>query len=154
MKKSLLLIACSLIIGIMAGCGKGSGEIETYQKEVTDFFTEMEDYNTKINELNPEDSDSVESLFAIFDEMEASYKALSEVKVPEEFSANETLAKQASEYMTQANQYFHDSFTDTSYNEYTLEAAMECYRRANKRLGYMVDILHGKIPDDESITVK
>ena len=56
--------------------------------------------------------------------------------------------------MAQANQYFHDSFTDTSYNEYTLEAAMECYKRANKRLGYMIDILHGKIPDDDSITVK
>ena len=154
MKKSLLLIACSLMIGVMAGCGKGSGEIDTYQKEITEFFTEMEEYNTKINELNPEDSASVEALFEIFDEMEVSYKELADLKVPDEFSANETLAKQASDYMAQANQYFHDSFTDTSYNEYTLEAAMECYKRANKRLGYMIDILHGKIPDDDSITVK
>lgn len=152
MKKVLLLASSLLIIGMLAGCGEKDTQLEDYKNNMEDFFSAMENYDSEINEIDPTDSEALTELFDIFDKMEKSYKELADMEVPDDFSANKTLAVQASDYMTQANDYFHQSFTDTSYNEYTLEAAMECYKRANKRLGYMITILHGEIPEDENVT--
>ena len=91
-------------------------------------------------------------LFEQFDLLENEFKKLSEIHVPKDFENNESLAQQASEYMTQANDYLHKAFSETSYNENVLEAAMECYNRANKRVQFIISILHGELPTDDTVT--
>ena len=72
--------------------------------------------------------------------------------VPETFAYISDLADEASSYMTQANEYLKQSFDDSSYNENTLKAALECYNRANKRAVYIVSLLNGELPKDENIS--
>lgn len=120
---------------------------------MTTFFEELEKIDADINTIDPADQDSIDQLFKQFDALEAQFKKLSEIDVPDEYISNKALGQQAYEYMVQANEYLHQSFTDTSYNQNVLDAALECYRRANKRVQFIITILHGEIPQDDGVTV-
>lgn len=161
MKKRLLIavvLVCSF--AFLTGCGKkvnNSKELETYKASMENFFKAMEKENNTINSIDPESQNSMTDLLKEFDHMETFFKQLSELtvpteNVPETFVYIPDLAIQASDYMTQANDYMHQAFSESSYNENTFEVAMECYKRANKRIGYIITLLNGEYPQDETIT--
>lgn len=145
------LVLCA---ALLTGCNKkpdNTEELKKYKQEMTEFFTSLEKINTNINNINPEDQESMDNLYTQFAALDKAYKELADIEVPEDFINNETLADQASEYMTQANEYLRQAFTETSYNQTVLDAAMECYKRANKRLQYIITILHGELPQGEDV---
>lgn len=155
-KKFSLILFLTLIISVLAGCKEVPtvDKYADYKNSMEIFFEEINSLDQTINALDPEDPDSLSELFICLDQIEEQFKCLSEIEVPAEFVATESLADEAYEYMVQANQYFRASFSDTSYNEYTYEAGLECYNRANKRLHYIVQLIHGEELTDENVTVQ
>ena len=154
MKRFIVLISTLvLIIASFAGCGNEAGnDNNDYKKKMTAFFENVQKLDEQMNALDPESETSISDLFALLEQLEEQFKNFAEIEVPEEYIVTESLADEAYDYMKEANEYFRQSFSENSYNEYTLEAAMECYARANKRMHYVIDIIHGKLPDDENIT--
>lgn len=154
MKKKLYMFTCLLFISVsLTACGKiEAPDYSEYQNQMDNFFTGVSTLDEEINELNPTDETSITTLFEYLDELEGQFKYFSEIEVPEDFQVTESLADEAYDYMKQANEYFRQSFSGNTYNEYTWEAGMECYERANKRMQYVIDIIHGKLPEDENIT--
>lgn len=155
MKKYIHYFVCILLLFSLCGCGsknKENIELQKYKDSMVSIFNDLEKSNSDINKIDPNASDSMEKLYEQFDILETKFKTLSEIEVPEEFKYNETLANEAYEYMVQANDYLHQSFTDTSVNQGTLDASIECYKRANKRVQYIINIIHGELPKDENIT--
>ena len=154
MKKKLYMFTCLLLISVsLSACGKiEAPDYSEYQNQMDNFFTGVSTLDEEINELNPTDETSITTLFEYLDELEGQFKYFSEIEVPEDFQVTESLADEAYDYMKQANEYFRQSFSGNTYNEYTWEAGMECYERANKRMQYVIDIIHGKLPEDENIT--
>lgn len=151
-KLTVILLSLGLIATTFSGCAKADDPYAGYKKEMNNFFEAVTKINDEMNALDPEDDQAVEQLFAYLEELEEQFKYFSEIEVPDEFKVTEELADGAYDYMVEANGYFKDSFSENSFNEYTLEAAMECYQRANKRMQYVIDIIHGQLPEDESIT--
>ncbi|MBR5897716.1 MAG: hypothetical protein IKZ39_08910 [Lachnospiraceae bacterium] len=160
MKKHIRLLAFFVLtLCLLCGCGsKGSSsEVKEYKTSMEKFFDSLKTVDENIDKINPEDQDAINLLFEQFDSMEKEFAAMAALTVPssgvpETFAYIPELSKSASEYMTQANGYLHDSFSESSYNEHTLEAAMECYKRANKRVQFIITLLHGEYPKDESIS--
>ena len=160
MKKHIkLLVFFALTFVLLSGCGaKGSSsEIKEYKTSMEKFFDNLKTVDTNIEAINPDDQNAINQLFEQFDAMDKEYASMAEltvptVGVPETFAYIPELSKSASEYMTQANGYLHDAFSESSYNEHTLEAALECYKRANKRVQFIITLLHGEYPKDESIS--
>lgn len=160
MRKFIKMIAVlALTMCFLSGCGaKGSSAlVNEYKTSMEKFFDGLKTVDADINKINPDDQDAINKLFEQFDTMDKAYASMAELTVPTEgvpetFVYIPELSKSASEYMTQANGYLHDSFAESSYNEHTLEAAMECYKRANKRVQFIITLLHGEYPKDESIS--
>lgn len=153
MKKSIitfLLTACFALS--ITGCGESS-ELKQYKKEMDQFFTNVETIHNKMNMIDEESENSLDELFACLDKLDMEFKLMAQIDVPDEFSSIESLADEASENMSLAVEKYKEAYSKDSYNEYTAATADEYYARANKRFQYMIDILHGKMPEGEGVTI-
>lgn len=147
---TLLLVAC-FAIGIY-GCGEDAA-LTKYKTEMDSFFTDVETIHNRMNSINKESETALDELFQCLDELDTEFKLMAAIEVPDEFSSVETLADEASENMSLAVEKYHEAYSKDSYNEYTAATADEYYARANKRFQYMIDILHGKMPEGEGVTI-
>ena len=153
---AVLLLSLSMTLTACSATGAGK-EVSDYKKSVETFYDTLVEIDGEINEIDPSSQEAIDKLFEEFDKLEANYSQMAELKVPtkdvpETFAYISDLADEASTYMTQANEYLKQSFDDSSYNENTLKAALECYNRANKRANYIVSLLNGELPKDENIS--
>lgn len=161
MKKAIsIILATATIILSLAGCASSDSnkELNAYKASMEEFFTTLEDIDAEINAIDPESNDAMELLYESFAKLEEAYYNMSQLTVPTEgapetFVYIESLADSAYDYMLQASDYMHDAYSESSYNESILEAALECYKRASKRVLYIIDLLHGNIPADEAISI-
>lgn len=155
MKRKIICFLFFVTILSLAACGKkgsSSSELKNYKESMEKFCDNLVVIDGEIKLIDPTDQNSINKLFDEFDKLEEEFKTLSEMKIPAEYAINESLATEGYDYMVQANDYLHQSFSETSYNPYTLDASMECYKRANKRVQYIISILHGQLPQDDNIT--
>lgn len=156
-KRFAYILCITLMLTTLAGCKKPEADNEAvseYAEQMENFFVGIKTLDEKINSLNPEDENSLAELFIYLEQLEEQFKYLSEIDAPDEFNATESLADEAYDYMIKANQYFAKTFEDNSYNENTYKAGLECYNRANKRVKYIISLLHGEIPTDEGVNVE
>ena len=153
MKKKLLtlLLATCFTLSI-TGSGEEK-ELTEYKEKMDSFFSEIEIIHNKMNTIDPESEDALADLFECLDELDSQFATMAAIEVPDEFSSLENLADEASENMSLAVENYHNSYSTDSYNEYTAATADEYYARANKRLQYMIDILHGKMPEGDDIII-
>lgn len=159
-KKCLTLLFLFSFAASLAACGNkvdNTKELEAYKTSMDLFFNNLSSIDKEINAIDPDDQNSCSDLLKSFDKLEAEFTKLSELtvptqNVPQTFGYISELSKQASDYMTQANDYMKDAFQDSAYNENVYDAGMECYKRANKRVQFIVSLLHGEYPQDESIS--
>lgn len=156
---SLFFAACMVTVSL-TGCGNNeqAKALNDYKTSMETFFEKLEIIDDTINSIDPEAQNAMESLYESFADLESAYFEMSELTVPLEgapdtFVYIEPLADDAYSYMQQASDYMHDAYSESSYNENVLDAAMECYKRASKRVLYIIDLLHGQIPSDESIKI-
>lgn len=151
-KKLLTLLLTSCLALSVTGCGEDK-ELAKYKDQMDNFFTEVEVIHNKMNTIDPESDTALDELFECLDELDTQFAAMAKLDVPEEFISLETLADEASENMSLAVENYHDAYSADSYNEYTAATADEYYARANKRLQYMIDILHGKMPEGDDVVI-
>ncbi len=153
MKKKLITMLITLCFAAsITGCGKNR-ELTKYKEEMDTFFDNVEVIHNKMNTIDEESDDALDKLFECLDELDKEFLAMAKLNVPDEFSSLESLADEASENMSLAVENYKKAYSKDSYNEYTAATADEYYARANKRFQYMIDILHGKMPEGEGVTI-
>lgn len=153
MKKKIIMLLLSICIAFnCAGCGEDK-ELTEYKEKMDTFFSQVENIHNKINALDPESEDALEDLFDCLDELDTRFQEMAKINVPDEFSSLENLADEASENMSLAVENYHNAYSSDSYNEFTAATAHEYYARANKRIQYMIDILHGEMPDGDDVII-
>ena len=153
MKKRLLITLLTLcFVLLLTGCGENK-ELTKYKNDMDKFFSNVEIIHNKMNSIDYDGENALDELFTCLNDLDKEFKTLAALQVPSEFASIETLADEASENMTLAVTNFQDAYSKDSYNEYTAATAFEYYERANKRFQYMIDILHGKMPEGENVTI-
>lgn len=153
MKKRILtlLLTISFVL-VVTGCGTNE-DLTKYKNEMDKFFSNVEILDNRMNSIDYEKETALDELFSCLDDLDKEFKAMAKIEVPSEFSSIELLADEASENMTLAVEKYKEAYSHDSYNEYTAATADEYYARANKRFQYMIDILHGKMPEGDNITI-
>lgn len=140
---------------ILTSCGKSqeSEELKAYRTQMDTVFQNISDINDTMNTIDTESETATDDLLSCFDSLETELSGMAEFTAPTQFSSIDKLADEAYENMTTANELYHEAFSNGSYNEYTAEAASEYYARVNKRLQYIIQILHGETPEGDGVTV-
>jgi len=152
MKKILTLVLFfALSVSTLSGCGKkeDNAALKTYNDTMTVFFEDLVKINDSIADIDATSSTALDDLYAQFDAFQAKLEYLTTIKAPEELEYHESidqLAVEGADYMKQANDYLHQAFEEDTYSENYIEPAMECYRRANKRVKYIISLIHGEVP--------
>lgn len=151
-KKLLTLLLSSCLILTITGCSNDE-ELTKYKTQMDNFFSEVETIHNTMNSIDPESETALDELFDCLDDLEILFVSMAELEVPSDFSSVEELADEASENMSLAVENYHNAYSSDSYNEYTAGTADEYYARANKRLQYIIDILHGEIPEGDDVVI-
>lgn len=148
MKGLLLGLLCPFLL---AGCGEDE-ELDEYQAEMETFFEHIIEFNDNMNSIDVSQPDYLTQMLSYLDALDAEVAWMAGLEVPQEFSAVESLADEASENMTQAVSLYHMAYEGEEYNANVEQAAKEYYDRANVRIQYIVVLLHGEIPEGEGVT--
>lgn len=151
-KKLLTLLLTTCFMLVLTACGENE-ELTKYKNEMDKFFSNVELIHNRMNSIDKEKETALDELFICLDDLDKEFKAMALFEVPSDFSSIESLADEASENMSMAVEKYKEAYSNDSYNEYTAATADEYYARANKRFQYMIDILHGKMPEGDDITI-
>ena len=128
MKKKILAITAGLLTAMaLTACGKDP-KLTQFKGEIDAFCTEISDIDTAINNVD------------------------AELDFPTEFDYLESLADEASAYMTQAVESYHEAYSNGGYNQLTADYAKENYARAYKRIQIIITFLHGEQPENVNLT--
>lgn len=148
---SILLVLFAALA--MTGCGKNDTEQElnSYQASMTTFCNNVAYLDEQINALDGTGESDVEELLKYLDTLNEQFAQMAKLPVPEEFATVDNLADEASENMNMAVSYYHEAYASTPFNKNYSDAAFEYYTRANLRIGYILQILHGEEIIDENV---
>lgn len=146
LKKNVVTILFIFTISclLLTGCGKKSQELKTYKASMETFFSNISYLNDTINAIDPTSDTATEDLLNDLDTLNEQFSEMAALDVPSEFSSVEDLADQASENMANAVSYYHQAYEADTFQENYAEAANEYYERANVRIKYIIEILHGE----------
>lgn len=148
-----IFTALLLVMTFLAGCGESEENkaLKQYNDTMTVFFDDLVTINDRINAIDPESNSSLKELYTQFDALESKFQYLTTVSVPKEvvyYESIESLSQEGYDWMKQANEYLHQAYQEEDFNESVVEASMECYRRANKRIRYIISLIHGEVPKE------
>ncbi len=151
----LLTMALALTLFTLGGCGKQAkpDKLEEYHSQMETILNNIADINDSMNQIDPDAETAVDELLSCFDSLQTEFGAMADLSAPEQFSSIDELADEALENMITANEMYHEALSNGSYNEYIAEAADEYYARVNKRLQYIILILHNETPEGDGVTV-
>ena len=151
MKKRIFFFVTILCLCI-TGCGKDQ-KLEEYNENISAFTLNIADISTRMEEIDTTSDTATSEVLVCLDEMQEQFLVLAEMEVPKEFASIESLADEASEYMTQAVKLYHEVFEAAEYSEETASVAQENYNRAMKRLSYISSLLQGELPEGDDIII-
>ena len=152
-KQALSLILSVLLTALLlTGCGSEAvDELSTYQASMDTFCENISYLNDQINALDGTGESDVETLLGHLDTLDEQFAQMAELTVPDKFATIDNLADEASENMSMAVSYYHEAYDFGTYNPTYGDAAYEYYTRANVRLGYILQILHGEEILDDNV---
>jgi len=147
------ILSASLTAFLLTGCGKSDSadELSTYQASMNTFCDNISYINDQINALDGTGESDVETLLEHLDTLDGQFSQMAELAVPDKFAAIDSLADEASENMSMAVSYYHEAYDSDTFNPNYADAAYEYYTRANIRLGYILQILHGEEILDDNV---
>ena len=149
--KALFLIALSSML-YLSGCGKDA-ELEKYNEEMTTFTENISDIKLRMDDIDPNSEEAVSDLLECLDELEIQFIALADMEVPKDFASIESLADEASSYMTEAVMIYHEVFEADEYDAVNADVAAQNYDRAMMRLSYISTLLQGELPEGDNIII-
>lgn len=148
----ILILSLLSLCFLLTGCGEDP-ELTKFKNEMDAFCSEIAEIDNGINSIDASSETARDDLLNYLDQADDAFKKMANFTIPEEFSYIEELADKASEDMTEAVSLYHESFSNNSYNEYTYDYASEYYKRAYKRLTYIITLLHGEVPEDDDVII-
>ena len=152
MKKKLLAFTAGLLTALaLAACGKDPG-LTQFKEEIDSFCTEISNIDTEINNVDAQSENATAELLGYLDQLDVAFQDFAALDFPAEFDYLESLADEASEYMTTAVESYHDVYSDDGYDQATADYAKENYARAYKRIQIIITFLHGEQPEDVNLT--
>lgn len=154
MKRQILpfILSASFAAFLLTGCGSDTAdELSTYQASMNTFCDNISYINDQINALDGTGESDVETLLNNLDTLDDQFSQMAELTVPDEFATIDNLADEASENMSMAVSYYHEAYDSGTFNPNYADAAYEYYTRANVRLGYILQILHGEEIVDDNV---
>lgn len=142
LRKLIYIWAIFLLSAMLAGCGKTDDELEQYKAEMSAFTDKINELGTSIDNIDPDSETRTQELLQYLDEMDTAFAEMSAMKVPEQFVNIDELADDASANLSKSVSLYHQAFDDDSEYDPELvnelvDAALEYYSRAFKRLGYI-----------------
>lgn len=156
MKKNKFLfhiIIAALLISL-TGCGKTDKELEAYKSEMEAFSQRIAQIVDSISMIDVNSDSRAEELLGYLDELNEEFANMGNLEVPEQFTNVEELADDASANLNKSVSLYHQAFDNSEIpDESILDAALEYYNRAFKRIEYIGTILQGQLPDDESVII-
>lgn len=154
MFKKIQVLAAGLAVSLfLVGCGTEDPELTKFKNDIDSFCGSLSDLDKSMNGINASSDNASAQLLEYLDEVDLRFQGFADLDFPAEFDYLESLADEASEYMTEAVEYYHLSFSNGSYNEYTAEYAQENYSRAIKRVKIILAFLRGETPDEDDISI-
>lgn len=154
MKKAIKLLSLGVVVSsLLMGCGTVDPELTKFKNDVDLFCDNIADLDKAMNNIDAEAENAPAKLLEYLDEVDTRFQSFADLDFPEEYDYLEPLADEASDYMTEAVEYYHQSYSNGSYNEYTAEYAKENYSRAIKRIKIIITFLQGETPDDADINI-
>ena len=144
-----IVLFCGLLF---TACGKEDEELTAYQEDMNTFFEHIAAFNDGMNSIDASADDATNQLLSYLDQLQAEFTWMAEITVPDQFSAVDSLADEADENMQQAVALYHTAYESDPFDEAIAQAAREYYDRANIRIQYIIQILHGEIPEGEGVT--
>lgn len=141
-----------LLLVLLSGCGNDR-ELEIYNENMTNFTTSIKKITAQMDEINPESEDAELEMMGCLNAMNTQFQMLAQMDVPKEFASVESLADEASAYMSEAVTLYSEIFSANEYQEENVLAAQENYDRAMKRISYISMLLQGELPEGDNITV-
>jgi len=150
-KTLIILTVFSMFCGL-CGCGKDA-ELAEYEENVTSFIDEVSGIKLQMDEIDINSDSAIVDTLICLDAMQEQFYLLAEMDVPKEFASVESLADEASEYMTEAVAIYHEVFEADEYDAAKADVATQNYDRAMKRLSYISTLLQGELPDDENLII-
>lgn len=152
MKKKLLAVTAGILTVLtLTACGKDP-KLTQFKEEIDSFCTEISDIDTEINNVDAQSDNATDELLGYLDQLDTAFQDFADLDFPEEFDYLESLADEASEYMTTAVESYHDAYSNGGYIELTADYARENYARAYKRIQIIITFLHGEQPEDVNLT--
>ena len=153
MKLKYILTSALLILSMLfCGCGKDA-ELTKYEKDVTAFIDEVSDIKLRMEEIDINSDSAIVDTLMCLDAMQEQFYLLAEMDVPKEFASIESLADEASEYMTESVAIYHEVFEADEYDAVNADVATQNYDRAMKRISYISILLQGELPEDENLII-
>ena len=150
----LFCITALLSCIFVTGCGKNDDpELEAYKESMTLFYQNLAAYDDQINALDPDDEAAKLQLLDILDQMNESYKTMSETTVPDQFSGIADISVEAADYMQKADEFYHMAY-DNEFDSDSEMLAAQYYERANSRAQVILQVLHGEVPEGEGVSVE
>lgn len=147
-KKTVSGVLCFMVFALIStGCGRDAS-LDEYKKAMETFYAKIVLVDEGMNVLNSENDPNGDKLLEYLDELNLIVSDMAEISVPEQFSSVESLGDEAAENMQKAVELYHQFYDQEEYNENLEAAAYEYYERANLRIRYIRDILHGELPDE------
>ena len=141
--KLLTLLSSVLFCLVLAGCGEDP-KMTKFQNDIDSFCSQVAEIDAGINAIDAQSETASDELLAYLDDLDQSFKVLSEIPIPEEYAYMQQLTSEASSYMSTAVAAYHEAFAGDSYNEATAQYARENYERAYKRVTVLLQLLHGE----------
>ena len=147
MRKYMVLILSLVVFSMVTGCG-ASEEFASFQESVESFYTEVSEIENSIDQIDVQDEEAVTTLLICLEQMKVQFEMLAEMEVPVEFASVEELTDDALEYITEAVRLYTEAFSGDSVNDGYVQAAVENYESAMKRVEYIALLLQGEIPEE------
>lgn len=151
MRKKILFLAIMLCL-CMTGCGKDQ-KLEEYNENISAFTLNIADISSRMEEIDTTSATASSEVLTCLDELQEQFMILAEMEVPKEFASIESLADEASEYMTEAVTLYHQFFESEEYSAETASIAQENYNRAMKRLSYISSLLQDELPEGDDVII-
>ena len=147
-RRTYIAVTVALMMSwVLSGCGKDEA-LESYKESMENYYDQIVLIDAGINSIDAASDIDGTQLLGYLDQLDQLTVAMSEVEVPEQFSMVEELADEAADNMSKSVILYHQLYDDPVYNEDVASGAYEYYERANLRIRYIREILHGDIPED------
>lgn len=141
--KLLLLLVTAVFSFTFTGCGENP-ETDRFENDINAFCDQVAEIDAGINNIDSQSETASDELLIYLDQLDQTFRALSEISIPKEYSYMEQLTSEASYYMTIAVEAYHEAFEGDTFDEYTAEYARENYERAYKRITVLLQLLRGE----------